>query len=388
MGLIAKFAWIALPLLAGSGVLPQVSSQGTGTIPGGKASSGSTRSLNLLKINISPNGARELESVLRNEVSRFQVPGAVVAYGQGNQVSAIACVGVRQYGLNSQATSSDPFVYGSMTQFVLGTLTARLVDQGVIGWKDNLGNIFPELSAAMPSIYKNATIYDLATCSSGLPGGMNFDEMNRRWNLPPEKARYELLKNYLLNLPPTAVGPNVDSHGGPNWYALATAIERKSRSCLEKLMQDELIAPLALEKFGFDIPESSQGLFGFGGHVRDRGSVVASKFIFRSRVSFYGSAIDLLKICQANLPSAKGGSGYISDENIRVLHTKSSKSPFCPAGRVSGSSVIFMAGDTGSEYGQIMINTSSGQMIAGFMNLRSSDGGQQAIESIFPHFFR
>lgn len=37
MGLIAKIAWIALPALAGCGVLSQVSSQGTGTNPGGKA---------------------------------------------------------------------------------------------------------------------------------------------------------------------------------------------------------------------------------------------------------------------------------------------------------------------------------------------------------------
>jgi hypothetical protein len=37
MGLIAKFAWIVLPALAGCGVLSQVSSQGTGTHPGGKA---------------------------------------------------------------------------------------------------------------------------------------------------------------------------------------------------------------------------------------------------------------------------------------------------------------------------------------------------------------
>jgi hypothetical protein len=35
MGLIAKFAWIVLPALAGCGVLSQVSSQGTGTNPGG-----------------------------------------------------------------------------------------------------------------------------------------------------------------------------------------------------------------------------------------------------------------------------------------------------------------------------------------------------------------
>ena len=37
MRLIAKFAWIALPALAGCGMLSQVSSQGTGTNPGGKA---------------------------------------------------------------------------------------------------------------------------------------------------------------------------------------------------------------------------------------------------------------------------------------------------------------------------------------------------------------
>jgi hypothetical protein len=37
MGLIAKFAWIALPALAGFGVLSQVFSQGAGTNPGGKA---------------------------------------------------------------------------------------------------------------------------------------------------------------------------------------------------------------------------------------------------------------------------------------------------------------------------------------------------------------
>jgi hypothetical protein len=38
MGLIAKFAWIALPALAGGGVLSQVSSHGTGINQGGKAS--------------------------------------------------------------------------------------------------------------------------------------------------------------------------------------------------------------------------------------------------------------------------------------------------------------------------------------------------------------
>lgn len=37
MGLIAKFAWIALTALAGCGVLSQVASQGTGTNPEGKA---------------------------------------------------------------------------------------------------------------------------------------------------------------------------------------------------------------------------------------------------------------------------------------------------------------------------------------------------------------
>lgn len=43
MSLIAKFAWIALPALAGCGVLSQVSSQGAGAHPGGKANSRSMR---------------------------------------------------------------------------------------------------------------------------------------------------------------------------------------------------------------------------------------------------------------------------------------------------------------------------------------------------------
>ncbi|MBN9500506.1 MAG: hypothetical protein BGO01_07705 [Armatimonadetes bacterium 55-13] len=39
MGIVAKLFWVALPALAGCAVLSQVSSQGAGTNPGGKATS-------------------------------------------------------------------------------------------------------------------------------------------------------------------------------------------------------------------------------------------------------------------------------------------------------------------------------------------------------------
>jgi CubicO group peptidase (beta-lactamase class C family) len=314
---------------------------------------------------------------LRQLGAEFNVPGGAFIVAKDSKVESAASFGVIQAGSSVQTTLDTPVPIASMTLSLLGLLTVRLAQEGKVNIVATLGETFPELASQLDSRIAKANLYDLCTCASGLPGGWNYDEIRKREKiLPLTTARYQVFAEYVSKMAYLEPRAEVDSHGGPNTYALVAALEKLTGQSFEDLVVEHVVKPLRMSSFGFGYPIDGKRLFGVGNNELVGNSVRAKGFEYPTLVGMYASTKDLLQLAQSMVPASAGGANYISDRWLAIVLRRNQLSPFSPAGRYNpNSGELYMAGDPGGQYANIKANVRSGMVLAGFLNLSADEGG-------------
>jgi CubicO group peptidase (beta-lactamase class C family) len=191
---------------------------------------------------------RELARILDSVRTATRVPALGAAIITGDSVLALDVVGVRRLGDTTRATRNDLFHIGSDTKAMTAGLLGLLVDQGRLSWTATLGELFPDLAAAMRPEYRTLQVRELLSHQSGLVPNPTIDFPDAT----PRAQRVAFLKWVLSQPPATERGKY--SYANSNYIVAGAIAERLLDGEYETLVVDRLLRPLGMTSVGFGPP--------------------------------------------------------------------------------------------------------------------------------------
>jgi CubicO group peptidase (beta-lactamase class C family) len=213
--------------------------------------------------NLDGEGDEAIAKAIRPIRERDKLPGLTAAVARPGKPLRVAAVGVRKDGSPEVFGDADLVHLGSCTKAMTATMIATLVEEGKLGWRTTLAEVFPE--ATIDEGYRGVTLTQLLTHRAGLPP-------NAAWRgLGAEKSttdqRRELMRRVLGNPPPKKNGDRmVYSNVG---YALAGLMaETVAKVPWEDLMRDRVFKPLGMNSAGFGHPGAVGKVDQPWGHAR------------------------------------------------------------------------------------------------------------------------
>ena len=214
--------------------------------------------------------AIQLDAVTLRET--WRLPALELCVFDADGIVDLASTGVRKAGGAAAVGSGDLFHLGSMTKAMTATMLATLVEDGKLSWDMTMVQAFPAVARTMDSRYRDVTLEQLLTHTSGLPRYTTDPEWLSipAFNGTPAEQR-QAFARMLLTRPP--IGPAGVYRYSNAGYSLAAAIaERVTGESWEQLMQERVFEPLGITPhYGWPLLTSADEPWG---HRLKNGAVI------------------------------------------------------------------------------------------------------------------
>ncbi len=210
-----------------------------------------------------------------------ELPAVQVSVTEGGRAVLGYVQGVRALGHPEPVTPQDPWHIGSCTKPMTALLVGQLVDEGKLQWQTPLRELVPsdvKLAAGVGEV----TVAQLLTHSSGMADVLSSPDLAKLWeklftHAPgPRIMRDRLARALLSTKMHLAAGERFEySNGG--YVILGWIVEQVRGEAWEKVMQDRLFTPLAMNSCGFGPPgiaDVAKPLAPWG-HVSKEGKLTA-----------------------------------------------------------------------------------------------------------------
>lgn len=198
-----------------------------------------------------------LEATLNAARDKHNLPAAAALIQIDGKIEAEAAIGLRAVGHPEAPSTEDRWHIGSDTKAFTATLIARLVEQNVMHFDDTLAASFPSFAKSMHPAYRNITIAQLLSHTSGLPP-LTDDKDLAEYVAASARAksvtakRLALARHYLRKPPPSPAGEFAYSNMG---FIIAGAIaEARTGKSWEQLIHEQIFTPLGIVSAGFGPP--------------------------------------------------------------------------------------------------------------------------------------
>lgn len=277
-------------------------------------------------------GITDLSSELERTSQEFGLPAlAAVVVKRGNVV-AEGIAGNRRLGANIPATLDDRFHIGSSSKAMIAFLAAKLVDQGKLRWELTMEEAFPELRDKIPGPLRAATLRQMFSHSSGLPGdneellGLYFGA--HKAMLPLPEQRMGVIER-ALSLPVAGAPGEKFAYSNLGYIVAGAMIERAAGRSWEELMHEMLFQPMGLTTAGIG-PQASAGLVDAPlPHFMENGEVLSIvggpssdiPAVMGSAGTVHMSPREFAKWASWNATMGKSQPDLLKTETLRKLHT-------------------------------------------------------------------
>ena len=213
--------------------------------------------------------AKLLEEIRQKE----KLPAIAASVIIDGDIYSKAAVGTREYGTNNWVTIEDKFLVGSCGKAFTATLTAILINEGLLQWNTTVREAFPELK--MHSDWESITIQHLLTNRSGYEDDPNSkllpsDIILELWhdNNPPTDMRFSYMKS-ALNIKPHHPPNKVVIYANSGFLVAGVMLETLSSKAFENLMEEKLFKPLVLNSAGYGSPAAIDPISQPHGHFNN-----------------------------------------------------------------------------------------------------------------------
>ncbi len=208
-----------------------------------------------------PHGA-SLDAMLRAYLAQFELPALAAAVVRDGNVIASGAVGTRRGGADIPVTIDDRFHIGSDTKAMTALLAAMLVETGKLRWGSTVGELFPELSAAMADGVAGITLEQLLSHSSGIAGDneaqwkLVFDSF-RQTDKNLDELRYWIVGSLVKQQLAAKAGAKF-AYSNLGYTLAGAMLERAAGNTWEELIVGRVFEPLGLKSAGLG-PQASLG---------------------------------------------------------------------------------------------------------------------------------
>ena len=171
----------------------------------------------------------------------------------------VVVVGVRKYGEDILLREADSLPLGSLTKAMTATLTAKLIEDGVLSWDSTIQDVFHDSDFQIDPGYQSVTVEMLCAHRSGFTGDSFLGDAEFFASLyaqnDPIKGRVTYLSR-AFTLPPSHAAGTF-AYSNINYIVLGHMIDRHA-GAWEEVTQSRLWVPLGMTACGLGpAPESS-----------------------------------------------------------------------------------------------------------------------------------
>lgn len=278
--------------------------------------------------NQTPNTTLSVNEIVTKQVEKYQLPAMGVVVVNKNETLYKESIGVKRYGSQEGVSENDLWGIGSLTKSMSATLATILVEEGLIDWNTTLAEVFPEFEEDMQAKYKNITLIELLSHTSGLPVDddttwedfIGLDE-------PVDEQRYALSYEALTYAGDGTVGEY--HYSNINYVVLASIFEKLTNSTYETLIQTYLFDALAMTHTQVGVENLQNNAWGHK-IVAETWQAIDPQRISADNVAIVASAgsrtyttlDDMGKYLQFHLMAKRGeNTTLFSQKNAEILYT-------------------------------------------------------------------
>jgi CubicO group peptidase (beta-lactamase class C family) len=214
-------------------------------------------------------------TILRDDVERGRIPGAVIMVVRKGKLAYVQSVGFRDKATGAPMTADSIFRIASMTKPMVSVATMMLYEEGRLLMSDPVSKYLPALAHRQVGVERvdpvtgktvfqtvsaerEMTIQDLLRHTSGLPyGARGASKVHAMYPASSSMAARELTGQEFID----RLGKAVLLHQpGTNWeYGFSTdvlgrVVEVVSGKTLGQFLQERLFQPLRMPDTGFVVP--------------------------------------------------------------------------------------------------------------------------------------
>ncbi len=281
-----------------------------------------TPSLETVLLNDSP--AIDISPLLEIERSASNLPALAGALVEGGRIIAIGATGVRRAKSSDAVTIGDKWHLGSVTKSMTATLTAMLIEEGLLDWDTTVAEVFEGHVEEIDPEWETVSILDLSRHLGGAPEpNLLALFKGRTTELPPQTERLNWVTDVVLANPPAT---REFRYTNGNYILLGAVLELVSDRPWQTLLTENLFVPLGLTSAGFGAPK---GMNQPWGHLPTShtgplsilpGALADNPPVLGPAGTVHMSIADLARYAQAHLDLALGRSLIWQGDAFEVLH--------------------------------------------------------------------
>jgi CubicO group peptidase (beta-lactamase class C family) len=265
---------------------------------------------------------KPLQSELEQVRALHGVPGMGASVVRGG-VATTAVAGVRRVDLPDPVRETDAFHLGSNTKAMTASVVARLVERGLLHWGETLAEALPDVT--MNAAFREVTLEVLMRHVAGLPAGGAFTpEFTKRfddehWTL--EHQRADMTQRFLVRGPTLPPGTRF-VYSNYDYIIIGHIVERAGGTSWERLVEEEVFAPLQMRGCGFGPVGTSEHPGSVWGHEVKGGVYVPTEEDNPPLLGPAGTVHCPLE-AWARFAAAHAGAapaGWLSEASLHKLH--------------------------------------------------------------------
>lgn len=296
--------------------------------------------------------AEVLDDYLGEVASTYRLPNLIAVVTSDREVLYRGAFG---HDGSADATSSTPFLVGSLSKAFNALAVVHLAERGALSLDRPIAEVLPELVLSDPEAVRRLTVRHFLQQRSGLPrsAGLRFFGQG--------ESSERLLGS--LRSVPVAKGEPRFEYSNANYWVLGRVIETASGTSLPRYLDEDIFAPLGLRRTTARFARAEEmGLA--PGHRTLLGFPVSARIPFEGAAVAAGgvasTADDLAIALQYFLGS---GSPLLSPEGMAELLTPPSGSPYAmgwSTRRIAGHDLLGHSGAVANYQAEMLIDRKNG----------------------------
>ena len=216
--------------------------------------------------------AQDLTPLLETSLKESKLPALAAAAVSATELKGIGATGLRQLGESATVSINDKFHLGSCTKPMTATLTAILIEDGLLKWDTTIQEVLGLKIRKLHPDYENVTVEQLLAHVGGLdrtpPPAFWAQAFADQGKKSATKQRLDYVTSILTQAPNYSPGTTTE-YSNQGYAVVGVMLETLSKKPWEFLMKERLFQPLGMTSAGFRAPCSPQSLDHPWGHTTD-----------------------------------------------------------------------------------------------------------------------
>ena len=201
----------------------------------------------------------DLSPLLQPILENSPLPSLAAALVDEGRIKAMGAVGLRKLDGKLLVTVDDKYHLGSCTKPMTATLTAILIEDGLLTWDTTIADALKG-KIRIHRDFREVTVEQLLAHTGGLatkcPPSIWREAFRNQGKIPATKQRMEFLKALLKEEPDYEPGSKT-IYSNQGYAVVGVILETLTGKPWEELMRERLFKPLEMTSAGFREPDST-----------------------------------------------------------------------------------------------------------------------------------